>query len=161
MRATLIAALAVCPLLGQNAAEPETPPGDRLPHDAAGYARVMCNAVFLTGLDPEFAAENVGYFVAPMAQRAKLGKPEVDRAARTVRVSGVTAQDIGSQGCAVLPIRFKPVAVKKSVSPTALWPKGDSTPSSLPTGIDLAKVKQAVDAAFEPAGGMTAAFVVT
>jgi CubicO group peptidase (beta-lactamase class C family) len=160
MRATAIAALAVLPLLGQNPAEPETPPGDRLVHDAAGYARVMCNAVFLTGLDPDFAAENVGYFVAPMAQRAKLGKPEIDRTARTVRVGGVTAQDIGSQGCAVLPIRFKPVAVKKRVSPTALWPKGDSAPRSLPTGVDLAKLRQAVDAAFEPASGMTAAFVV-
>ena len=41
------------------------PPGDPLVHHAAGFAKVMCSAVFITGLDPEFAAENVGYFTAP------------------------------------------------------------------------------------------------
>ena len=38
----------------------------------------MCSAVFITGLDPDFAAENVGYFTGPYEERAKLGKP-VDR----------------------------------------------------------------------------------
>src|SRR3981081_4701702 len=36
----------------------------RLLH-AAGFAKVMCSAVFITGLDPDFAAERVGYFTAP------------------------------------------------------------------------------------------------
>ena len=31
----------------------------------ARFAKVMCSAVFITGLDPDFAAENVGYFTAP------------------------------------------------------------------------------------------------
>ena len=39
----------------------------------------MCSAVFVTGLDPAFAAENVGYFTAPYAERAKLGTPRIDR----------------------------------------------------------------------------------
>ena len=127
----------------------EAPPGDRARHEAAGYARVMCNAVFLTGLDPEFAAENVGYFVAPVASRAKLGKPAIDRAARSVTVGGVTAQVVGSQGCAVLPIRFKPVTVPKRIDGAKPLPAGDT-----------AKFKAAVDAAFDDAAGMTAAFVV-
>src|ERR1700685_1972478 len=55
------------------------PPGNPLDHHAAGFAQIMCSAVFITGLDPDFAAENVGYFTAPHAQRAKLGKPVVDR----------------------------------------------------------------------------------
>src|SRR2546429_5358203 len=50
------------------------PPGTALEHDAAGFAPIMCSAVFITRLDPEFAAENVGYFTAPYHQRAKLGK---------------------------------------------------------------------------------------
>jgi hypothetical protein len=37
------------------------PPGDPLEHHTAGFAKVMCSAVFITGLDPEFAAENLGY----------------------------------------------------------------------------------------------------
>ena len=48
------------------------PPGDPLAHHAAGYAKVLCTAVFMTGLAPDFAAENVGYFTAPYAVRAKL-----------------------------------------------------------------------------------------
>src|SRR5262245_50221223 len=55
------------------------PPGDPLTHHAAGYAKVMCSAVFMTGLAPDFAAENVGFFTAPYGERAKLGKPVIDR----------------------------------------------------------------------------------
>src|SRR5436309_10633041 len=62
------------------------PPGDPLEHHAAGFANVMCAAVFITGLDPDFAAENVGYFVSPYEIRAKLGKPVIDRAAKSGHV---------------------------------------------------------------------------
>ena len=53
----------------------------------------MCSAVFITGLDPDFAAENVGYFTSPYAERAKVGKPVIDRANKAVHItlpSGVT-----------------------------------------------------------------------
>src|SRR5947209_13135052 len=69
------------------------PPGDPLEHHTSGFAKIMCSAVFITGLDPQFAAENVGYFTSPYAERAKVGKPVIDRANRTVHVtlaSGVT-----------------------------------------------------------------------
>jgi hypothetical protein len=49
------------------------PPGDPMEHYASGYAKIMCSSVFITGLDPAFAAENVGYFTAPYEARAKLG----------------------------------------------------------------------------------------
>lgn len=150
------------------------PPGDALEHHAAGFAKVMCSAVFITGLDPDFAAENVGYFTAPYDQRAKMGKPVIDRASRSVRVklpSGVTrtAKHFGDQGCVTLPsgketLGFTPVRVKKSLpaASTEPWPMGDVLPSeALPSSVDAAKVKQAVDAAFEPAEALTAAFVVT
>ena len=39
------------------------PPGDALEHHTAGFAKILCSAVFLTGLDPDFARENVGYFI--------------------------------------------------------------------------------------------------
>ena len=63
------------------------PPGTALEHHAAGYAQIMCSAIFITGLDPDFAAENVGYFTAPYKQRAKLGKPIIDRAGKAVHVT--------------------------------------------------------------------------
>src|ERR1700682_209118 len=62
------------------------PPGDPLTHHAAGFAKVMCSAVFMTGLAPDFAAANVGFFTAPYGQRAKLGKPVIDRANKAVHV---------------------------------------------------------------------------
>src|SRR5512134_3406635 len=84
------------------------PPGDPLAHHASGYAKIMCSAVFITGLDPEFAAQNVGGFTSPFAERAKVGKPVVDRAQKAVHVTlpnGVvrTARLFGSQGCVTLP----------------------------------------------------------
>src|ERR1700730_14647300 len=63
------------------------PPGDPLEHHTSGYAKIMCSAVFITGLDPDFAAENVGYFTAPYAERAKLGKPVIDRVTTTVHIT--------------------------------------------------------------------------
>src|SRR5262245_44053165 len=80
------------------------PPGDKIEHYASGYAKVMCSAVFVTGLDPAFAAENVGYFTAPYEARPRLGTPKVDRQKRTVEVTmpnGTVrvAKQVGSQGC--------------------------------------------------------------
>ena len=85
------------------------PPGNALEHHAAGYAKIMCSAVFITGLDPDFAAENVGFFTGPVRRAAKVGKPVVDRAARAVHITlpnGVTrtAQHVGNQGCVTLPV---------------------------------------------------------
>jgi CubicO group peptidase (beta-lactamase class C family) len=150
------------------------PPGDALTHHASGFAKIMCSAVFITGLDPEFAAANVGYFVSHPAERGKLGKPVIDRATRAVHVplpNGTrrTARYLGDQGCVTLPIgkdwvSFTPVEVRKpSGDPSKQpWPMGEARPADpVPAGLDAAKVKQAVDAAFEPAAGMTAAFVVT
>jgi hypothetical protein len=61
------------------------PPGDPLAHHAAGYAKVMCTAVFMTGLAPDFAAENVGYFTAPHEVRTELSKPVIDRTNKAVQ----------------------------------------------------------------------------
>jgi CubicO group peptidase (beta-lactamase class C family) len=150
------------------------PPGDPLEHHASGYAKVICSAVFVTGLAPDFAAENVGYFTAPHAERAKLGKPIVDRAAKAVHVtipSGVrrTAVYLGDQGCVTLPIgktsvSFTPVRVTSRLPDASSqpWPMGDVLPNEpMPRELDMGKVRQAIDAAFEPPAGMTAAFVVT
>ena len=51
------------------------PPGDPLSHHAAGYAKVMCSAVFITGLDPDFAAANVGFFIAPLRRGPRSASP--------------------------------------------------------------------------------------
>lgn len=151
----------------------EPVPGDPIQHHAGGFAKIMCSAVFVTGLDPLFAAENVGYFTAPYDVRSKLGKPEVDRAAKQVTVTmpnGMrrVAKYVGRQGCVTLPmgkdaLGFTPEDVTSALpdADAQPWPMGDALSKDPPPGIDVAKVKQAVDAAFEPAEGMTAAVVVT
>src|SRR5215212_4933996 len=149
------------------------PPGNPLEHHAAGFAQIMCSAVFITGLQPDFAAEHVGYFTAPYAQRARMGKPVVDRTRKRVHVSlpgGVrrTAVYLGDQGCVTLPkgkqsVGFTPVRPDRRLADTLQpWPMGDAVPREpAPAGLDTAKLRQAVAAAFEPDEAMTAALVVT
>ena len=154
--------------------EYEAPPGDPLWHHTAGFAKTLCSAVFVTGLDPAFAAENVGFFSSPYEHRAHVTAIDVDGDQRRVQLTlpdGVvrTAKFNGDHGCVTLPIDaedvfFEPVDIPSTLPDpwTQMWPMGDAVPvAPLAEGVDAAKVAQAVDAAFEPAEGMTAAFVVT
>ena len=150
------------------------PPGDPLEHDTSGYAKTMCSAVFITGLDPDVAAETIGYFTGPYAQRKKVGKPVIDRIRKEVRITipgGATlvARQFGSQGCVTLPagsdnVFFTPVQVTSSLPDpaTQAWPMGDVLPNDPPpAGVNMAKVLQAVDVAFGTPDAYTSAFVVT
>jgi CubicO group peptidase (beta-lactamase class C family) len=152
----------------------KAPPGDALSHNTAGYAKIMCSAVFITGLKPEFAAENVGYFTSPYAERAKVGKPIVDYKQKTVSITlpnGVVRKAIyvGDQGCVTLPegsdkLNYKPKKMPRNLPKPATtpWPMGDLLPkTALPSEIKKEKLEQALKAAFEPAEAQTAAFVVT
>ena len=127
-----------------------------------------------SGLDPAFAAANVGYFTAPLEERVKFGTPKIDYEKHTVEVTmpnGKTrlAKQVGSQGCITLPIGKTDVLFKPSIVKSALpdpkgqaWPMGDKLSSEpLPPEIKLDKLKAAVDSAFSPNEALTAAFVVT
>ena len=149
------------------------PPGEPLSHYTSGYAKIMCSAVFITGLSPEFAAENVGYFTSPPAQRKNVETPVIDYVNKKVSIkmpNGVTRTAIytGGQGCVTLPegsdeIYFKPEVVKPNLpdADKTPWPMGDQLTGSLPEGIDAALLDSAVSAAFGDPAGMTAAFVVS
>ena len=61
-------------------------------------------------------------------------------------------------------VHFRPVVVKSQLpdAGTRVWPIGDVLAEGpLPPEVDAVKLKAAVDAAFEPAEALTAAFVVT
>jgi len=150
------------------------PPGNVLEHNTSGYAKTMCSAVFITGIDPDVAAESLGYFVGPYDQRKNVGKPVVDRVKKEVRISipngpTLVARHFGSQGCVTLPagrddVFFTPVAVKSTLPDPATqpWPMGDVLPGDLPPAeVNMAKVNEAVDAAFGVSEAYTSAFVVT
>ena len=48
------------------------PPGDPDTHHTMGFARTLCSGVFVSGLDPDFAAENIGFFY--VAARNEVGR---------------------------------------------------------------------------------------
>ena len=86
----------------------EVPPGDPVEHMTAGYAKVLCSALFITGRDLATAADEDGFFVSPRAERRLVVKTVVDEKARAVHVTlpgGVTrtARLVPDQGCVTLP----------------------------------------------------------
>jgi CubicO group peptidase (beta-lactamase class C family) len=152
----------------------EPPPGDALEHSTAGFAKTLCSAVFLTGLDPGDAAANVGWFTSPPEDRARVVDAVVDDATESVHLtlpSGIvrTARRFGSQGCVTLPIgrddvHFAPSVVRPNLPDPAVtpWPMGDLLPNEAwPAEVDAEKVAEAVAAAFDPPEAMTSALVVT
>ncbi|MEZ5287737.1 MAG: serine hydrolase [Vicinamibacterales bacterium] len=153
----------------------EPPLGDALSHHtSSGYAKTVCSAVFITGYDAEFAAEHVGYFTGPYEERAKVGRPVVDREKKTVSITlpnGVTRTAVytGGQGCVTYPegqqtLSFTPRAVAPDLPPadTQDWPMGDRLPTTpFPAELDEAKIQAAVDAAYSEPAAETTAFVVT
>jgi CubicO group peptidase (beta-lactamase class C family) len=137
----------------------------------AGYAKVLCSAVFVSGRDPAEAFKNSGYFLLEDDQRVGVTYV-VDRDQKLVRITkGAltrTAKLYGDQGCIIHQqnhdgIYFTPVPVKTRLPDAASlpWPMGDAPPKSpASTGIDRARVEKALDLAFADPDGLTAAVVV-
>jgi len=149
------------------------PPGDPMAHHTMGFARTLCSGVFVTGLDPDFAAENIGYFTGPYEHRHVVVKREVDYDTKMVHLTmenGVvrSSKYIGDLGCVPLPIGETdpyydpPEIVSNLPDPAATpWPMGDVLDDvPVPTEVDQQKVAAALEAVFDP-DAMTAAFVVT
>ncbi len=152
----------------------EPPPGDPLHHHTSGFAKILCSAVFITGLDPADGAENVGYFTSPYDERAAVVDTVVDRERQEVRLTlpdGVTraAKRYGSQGCVTRPIGedsvfFTPSIVTPNLPPAATtpWPMGDVLPGDpLPSELDGGAIARAVEVAFGPPEAMTEGLVIT
>lgn len=150
------------------------PPGDALVHHTSGFAKTLCSAVFITGLDPADAAANVGFFTGPLAPRRFVVDTVIDRARQEVRLTlanGVTrvARKVGSQGCVTLPVgvdtlAFRPSIVRPNLpdAATTPWPMGDVLPRTpLPAGLDAAAIAAAADLAFGPPEAMTLGLVIT
>lgn len=150
------------------------PPGDPLSHHASGFAKILCSAVFITGLDFDFAAENIGYFSAPYEERSKFKSRELDIENKQVHVTlpnGVvrTAKYYGDQGCICLPegensLSFTPLEIESKLpdANTLLWPMGDlPSDDKLPGEINLDKVNAALDTVFGKPEYQTAGFIVT
>jgi len=147
------------------------PDGTPIALGLAGYAKVLCSAVFVSGREPAEAFENSGFFLFPADERRRVTY-DVDRRSQLVRMThGAvtrTAKLYGDQGCIIHPqdhdgIFFTPVPVKTRLPDAASqpWPMGDAPPAEpAPSGIDRGRVGKAVDLAFSDPAALTAAFVV-
>jgi CubicO group peptidase (beta-lactamase class C family) len=172
-----IAVGALCAAVTSLGFQPARPPSAYAPSGTpvelglAGYAKVTCSAIFVSGRDPNEAVRNSGRFMLP-GNLAEKVTWTVDRERQAVRMTldGTTreAKFYGDQGCIIHAkdkpgIHFTPVPVKTTL-PDAMsqpWPMGDAPDdSSKPSGFDAGKMAAAVDAAFANADALTAAFVV-
>ncbi len=153
-----------------------TPPqGDPLTHFTVAYAKLMCSAVFVSGMEPDFAQATLGdnNALAAVGHRVKSAEPVIDRERREVRVTtknGLTrtARYIGDQGCVSMPLdgsglTFTPKPVPRNLPDAAAsaWPMGDKLATDAAKGLDPDKLKAVVDAAFGTENALTQAFVIT
>jgi CubicO group peptidase (beta-lactamase class C family) len=167
--ASLVAAIATAQA---PASKPiPAPQGTHTENGLAGYAKILCSGVFVSGREPEDVARGSAYFFMPRAEQDAV-KWSIDRDAKLARASfGETTREArfhGDQGCiienpATPGIHFKPVAVKSTLpdAKSQAWPMGDAPDSRpLPQELDRTKLDAAVDAAFANPAAMTAAFLV-
>lgn len=149
------------------------PPGTPVSLAIAGYAKVLCSAVYVSGRDLDEAKRHSGLFFLEPQQRPGVTGIRLDEAIRGVHVTHGdsvtrTARFHGDQGCiidqrhrATGPF-FTPVEVRTALPAAGAqpWPMGDANAVDPdPDGVDVALLERAVDAAFAPAG-LTQAFVV-
>lgn len=150
---------------------PYAPEGTPPELGLAGWAKVLCSAVFVSGRDPDEAFVNSGFFFMEASDRPRVTGHEVDRQTRSVTLTWAdtlsrSATYHGSQGCVIDTedgIAFEPITVTSSLPPADQmdWPMGDRTPEApLPEGVDTDVLARAVDAAFADTAGLTAAFLV-
>jgi CubicO group peptidase (beta-lactamase class C family) len=179
MRARLIGAVLIVGALAPAGAQQAPPrPSAMAPEGItpielglAGYAKVLCSAVFVSGREPAEAFTNSGYFLMEDDQRAGVTYV-VNRERKLVRMTRGpltrTAKLYGDQGCIIHQqdhdgIYFTPVPVKTRLPDAASqpWPMGDAPPKTPPpSGIDRARVEKALDLAFADPEGLTAAVVI-
>jgi CubicO group peptidase (beta-lactamase class C family) len=169
LAATLLAAMP--PQASQSAQTIPGPRGTHTENGLAGFAKILCSGVFVSGRAPEDVVKGSAYFFVPQPEQDQV-KWEIDRTARLARASlGTTKREArfyGDQGCIIQNpdapgIHFTPVSVRTRLpdASTQPWPQGDK-PDTAPAAanVDRSKMAAAVDAAFADPDAMTAAFLV-
>jgi hypothetical protein len=96
------------------------PRGTHTENGLAGFAKILCSGVFVSGRAPEDVVAGSAYFFMPEAERDQV-KWTIDRTAKLARASfGPTTREArfyGDQGCIIQNpdapgIHFTPVAVR-------------------------------------------------
>ncbi len=139
---------------------------------AAGYAKILCSAIFVSGRGEAEARRNSAFFLTPESDRDRI----TTRVDRDKQVVHVTVGDVvtrsagyyGDQGCVIHPegtesVLFTPVPVRTTLpdAGTMPWPMGDAPDTApWPADVDKARLDAAVDLAFSDPEALTAALVV-
>jgi len=154
----------------------EAKDADPLDLGLAGYAKVLCSAVFVSHREQDEAithAKTLAVTLLGLAEgeAAKVSET-IDRERQLIRTSHGdrtrTAQFYGDQGCVIHPagetsVFFTPTAVETSLpnADSQPWPMGDLVANeAAPRDVDMARVKKAVDLAFADPEAMTTSFLV-
>jgi CubicO group peptidase (beta-lactamase class C family) len=148
------------------------PPGAAPSLSTAGFAKVLCSAVFVSGRERTETVRNVDKFDLPAPERV-ITDTVIDYERKEVRLTYLntftrTARFYGDQGCIIHPegfdrVFFEPVPVVSSLPDPATqdWPMGDRLRDApLPPGVNAARLAAAVDSAFADPEALTAALVV-
>jgi CubicO group peptidase (beta-lactamase class C family) len=150
------------------------PPEDPAELALAGFAKILCSAVWVSGRDAEEASVTSARLFVPGGDASWIDWT-ADRDRKEVRATGPTAAGPvtrtarfhGDQGCTLLPagsdeVHFEPVPIESSLPPAASlpWPMGDRLPEEpLAPGLDPARLAAAEEAAFAEPEAYTAAFL--
>jgi CubicO group peptidase (beta-lactamase class C family) len=168
--AVTLVALSGEPLARQATAIPG-PQGTHTENGLAGFAKILCSGVFVSGRTPDDVARGSAYFFMPRTEQDKVTWT-IDRTAKVARATlGAVAREAryyGDQGCIIQNlakpgIHFTPVAVRTRLpnAATQPWPMGDRIDSAMrASDLNRTKFEAAADAAFADADAMTAAFLV-
>ena len=173
MKRTLSAALLLLSIsIGAQSYEDLQRPeksGTPLELGMAGYAKVICSAVFVSGREVVEATHNSGYFLVPEEHRSAVDVAINwgDKQAVVISNSGIrkSATYHGDQGCIIdtkMGLHFEPVDVISALPPAdeVPWPMGDE--GALVQELD-GKTYELLEKAFEIAftpEALTAAMVV-
>ena len=167
----MLLVLSTVVLAAQQSPAYPTPTGSPTVNGLAGFAKILCSAVFISGRDEAEAAKDSAYFFMPRDEQDKVTwaiEPQVKAVTATFGTESRSAMYTGDQGCIIQNpdspgIHFKPVEVKTSLPPadTQAWPMGDKADAAPPqTGANADLLSKALDAAFADPNALTQAFLV-
>ena len=137
----------------------------------AGYAKVLCSAVYVSGRDIEEARINTGYFLMP-DDYSNVVVVAVDSMDQSLTLTlGDTlvkkAKYYGDQGCIICrnnkdSLDFTPLKLTSTLPPSGSisWPMGDILEDSVDSDLSPEIIEKVLDAAFTPEDGLTAAMVI-
>ncbi len=145
--------------------------GDPMALGLAGYAKVLCSAIYVSGRELEEAKVNTGYFLMADDYSGEV-VVLLDTADQSLTLNlGDTlvkkAKYYGDQGCIICrdnrdTLNFIPISVTSAL-PSAnsmSWPMGDQVEDNSDPDLSPDIIEKALTAAFTPEEGLTAAMVI-